>query len=107
MLKDLGCGQVQSALDGRKALKMLANQLSPPQFLVCDIFMPEMDGFEFLEKLAALPFNGGIVLLTGGDHEMLRMARDIAVFNRLNVVGAFLKPVASEQMASAIAALSP
>jgi two-component system chemotaxis response regulator CheY len=106
MLADLGFNQVQSALDGRQALKRLATQQHPLQLLVCDIFMPEMDGFEFLEKLAALKFAGGVVLMTGGDPEMLRIARDIAVSNQLNVIGTFPKPVASEQMASVIATLT-
>lgn len=106
MFDDLGFIKVQSAMDGRQALKILADQHPPPQFLVCDIFMPEMDGFEFLEKLAILHFKGSLVMMTGGDPEMLRIARDIAVSNRLNVVGCFLKPVAMEQMASAIAAQS-
>ena len=104
MLSDLGFSQVHSALDGRQALKMLADLQHPPQFLVCDIFMPEMDGFEFLDKLAALKFAGGVILMTGGDPEMLKMARDISVASGLKVTGTFLKPISTEQLSHALVA---
>jgi len=104
MLGDLGFSNVQSALDGRQALKMLAGLQHPPQILVCDIFMPEMDGFEFLERLAALQYTGSLVLMTGGDPEMLVIARDIAVSKKLNVLGSFFKPVSMAQLSQALAA---
>lgn len=106
VLVELGFAQVQSALDGRKALRMLADPNHHPRILVCDIFMPEMDGLEFLDKLAALQFKGGVVMITGGDPEMLKIARDIAVSNGLQVLGAFLKPVSLDQMAVAVATIS-
>ena len=104
MLSDLGFIQVQSALNGRQALMMLADLQHPPQFLVCDIFMPEMDGFEFLDKLAALKFAGGVILMTGGDPEMLKMARDISVASGLKVTGTLLKPISTEQLSHALVA---
>lgn len=53
MLIELGFSQLQFELDGRQALKILAGLQHPPQILVHDICMPEMDGLEFLGKLAA------------------------------------------------------
>lgn len=103
MLSDLGLKKVQTAKDGREALKLLARMQQPPKFLLCDIFMPEMDGFEFLEKLAAQHFGGGIVMMTGVDPDMLRIARDIAVVNGLKVCGTFLKPVSMAQLSGALA----
>lgn len=104
MLSDLGIKAVQMAQDGRQALKMLAESAHPPKFLLCDIFMPEMDGFEFLEQLAAQHYGGGVVLMTGVDPEMLRLAREIAVVNGLEVLGTFLKPVSMAQLSHALAA---
>lgn len=103
MLKDLGFKNVQTAQDGRQALKMLAGLRPLPQFLVCDIFMPEMDGFEFLEQLATQRYGGGIVMMTGVDPEMLRLAGDIAAANGLKVLGTFLKPVSMAQLSHAMA----
>lgn len=104
MLKDLGAKKVHIAHDGRKALKLLAGLQPLPQFLVCDIFMPEMDGFEFLEQLAAQHYSGGVVLMTGVDPEMLKLAGDIALANGLKVLGTFLKPVPMVQLTHALAA---
>ncbi|MDT8990702.1 response regulator [Curvibacter sp. APW13] len=105
MLHDLGCEAVHTALDGRQALKMLSECRTLPSLLLCDIYMPEMDGFEFLERLTALGFAGGLVLMTGGDPAMLSVAKDIAASKRMNVVGTFLKPVSVQQLATVLAAI--
>lgn len=103
MLRDLGVTQVQTAHNGREALKILAALQPIPELLICDIFMPEMDAFEFLEHLAAQRYGGGIVMMTGVDPEMLRLARDIAAARRLKVIGTFLKPVSMAQLSQALA----
>ena len=104
MLRDLGITRLLTADDGRQALKRLASLPHAPEFLICDIFMPEMDGFEFLEQLSAKHYAGGVVMMTGVDPEMLRMARDIAVVNGLHVLGTFLKPISMAQLAEALTA---
>lgn len=42
--------RLQSACDGREALDVIANS-APPDLILLDLMMPEMDGFEFLENL--------------------------------------------------------
>lgn len=103
MLGVLGVSTVHSAQDGRKALKVLAGLDPPPDFLICDVFMPDMDGIEFLEQLAGLGFAGGIVILSGVDAQMLSLSREIAVTNGLNILGAFIKPVGLQQLSHALA----
>ncbi len=48
MLEQEGCA-VTEAGNGRDALERIAE--SPPELIVLDLMMPEMDGFEFLEAL--------------------------------------------------------
>ena len=52
LLQCSGITEVQTAVNGRDALALLSRRTGAPDFLICDVFMPEMDGFEFLEHLA-------------------------------------------------------
>ncbi|ACK65632.1 two component transcriptional regulator, LuxR family [Rippkaea orientalis PCC 8801] len=41
--------EVTTAENGREALEILANQV--PDMIICDVMMPEMDGYAFVEKV--------------------------------------------------------
>jgi DNA-binding response OmpR family regulator len=58
---------VDSAADGRSALNMLAEL--PADFILCDVDMPGMNGFEVCRKLKADPANAftPIIMLTALD----------------------------------------
>ena len=51
MLQALGVADIQTTGNGREALHFMAGQSLPPDFLICDIFMPEMDGPSLLREL--------------------------------------------------------
>ena len=89
----LGLTNVQLAGNGFAALRVLKLLPRPPDFLICDIFMPDMDGIEFVSELAKQRFAGGLMLVTGVNLSMLEVARDIATLKGLNVLGVFQKPV--------------
>jgi len=99
MLRALGIQDVQVAVDGRNAMQALAASDVSPDFVVCDVFMPEADGIELLKHLASMRYTGGVVIMSGGDARMLQISARIALANGLNVLGAMTKPVQSEQMA--------
>jgi len=100
MLGLMGFNELYTAEDGRMALKVLSELKRPPKFLICDIYMPEMDGFEFMDQLVAQRYSGGIVMMTGVDPEMLRVARNLAVARGLQVLGTFMKPVSLDELSS-------
>lgn len=102
MLEAQGISEVHQATDGRKALRQLAALPQPPDALICDVFMPDMDGIEFLDELAKLHYAGGVVLISGMDMTMLSVARDMAVSQGLSVLGAFIKPVTADVLAQAL-----
>jgi len=41
-----------TALNGRQGLKILSNLEYPPDIIISDILMPEMDGYEFYMKVS-------------------------------------------------------
>ena len=93
-LKQAGIGQVLSAGDGQAALKCLDSLQVVPDYLVCDLYMPEMDGVEFIEKLAERAYPGGVIIVTGVDPILLEPVKVMAQYKALNVLGAFVKPLA-------------
>jgi two-component system chemotaxis response regulator CheY len=53
LLKEMGCTHVSEAEDGAAALAMLKTQRV--DFVVSDINMPQMDGFQLLQAIRAEP----------------------------------------------------
>ncbi|MEA4857245.1 response regulator [Solidesulfovibrio sp.] len=62
-LEGAGYG-VREAGDGRQAMRLLADQ--PPDLVVLDIFMPEMDGLEVLQKLREQCRSCKVMAISGG-----------------------------------------
>ena len=102
MFGSLGVQEVHHATDGRDALRQLAQFPQPPDYLVCDIFMPNMDGFEFLDQLAARRYAGHILLVTGVDSSLLEPATLVARSNGLQVLGQFNKPMSRDELIMAL-----
>ena len=103
MLTELGITEIHCASNGRVALKTLAALPRSPDFLVCDVFMPDMDGIEFLDELARLRYQGNIMLVSGQDASMMAIAQQVALDSGLKLVGAYTKPVPMEILAQALA----
>lgn len=92
-LEHLGVTDVNDAVNGLDGLRVLDSLATPPDFLICDVFMPDMDGIEFIGVLAKRHYKGGLILVTGGDVGMLEVANEIADMLGLKVRGTFTKPV--------------
>lgn len=106
-LSILGVKNVLTANNGKDALKLLKTHSQPIDHLVCDVFMPDMDGIEFLNHLVDLKYAGGVVVVSGVDVEMLALARTIATANGLHLTGAFTKPIALSQLSQALGIPTP
>lgn len=108
MLADLGGGagafEVRTESDARRALASLA--LDPPDLLICDLSMPDMDGIEFMQAAAAAGFGGGVMLLSGMDSGVRKAAERLARAHGLNVLGAFKKPISAAELQAALAPLT-
>ena len=107
VLAKLGFTRVQPARNGKDGLRAVDAMPQLPDFVICDIFMPEMDGIELVGELARRRYPGGVILVSGGDNRMLSVARRLAAGSGLNVLGAFAKPLPQDQIGSAILAFTP
>lgn len=102
MLAGLGVTVIHEAGNGREALALLERLAPAPDFVICDVYMPDMDGIELMEELARLAYPGKVILLSGVNPETLQLARDIATGEGVQLVGAFLKPIPPEVLADAL-----
>ncbi len=55
---------IESAGDGRSALASVAEE--PPDLVITDIYMPEMDGIEFLLQLSEAAPDIPVIAISGG-----------------------------------------
>ena len=101
----LGFTQVQTVSDGLEGVAVLDQMAQPPDIVICDIFMPEMDGIEFVAELVKRNFQGQLILMTGMNTDMLLVAQDIARMNGLHVSGVVTKPVTAKSLGLAMACL--
>lgn len=90
-LAGLGIARVERAASCAQALDCLA-RTDDIDFIVLDIYLPDMDGIEFMGKLKQTNFFGGLVLVSG-DPYILKMSRTYATTAGLDVWGALVKPV--------------
>lgn len=101
LLEQIGVQQVHAAQDGARGLKKL-KALARVDVVVVDIYMPDMDGIEFISELAKIEFKGRIIIVSGVSLETLDLARQLADASGIHVVGAMVKPLRKELLAQAL-----
>jgi CheY-like chemotaxis protein len=101
LLEQIGVGEVHVAMDGAQGLKLL-RQLGTVDFVVTDIYMPDMDGIEFMAELAKCAFAGRVILVSGVSLETMALARQIAEVSGIQVVAAMEKPLQRQYLAQAM-----
>ena len=89
--------EVQAANSGLKGLQLAEAYL--PDLIICDIMMPDLDGFEVLEQIRANPetSNTAFIFLTAkADRDSLRQGMELGADDYLT------KPFTSAELLSAI-----
>ena len=92
-LRKSGFDQVHGAENGRVALDMVEDADQPIDFILCDLNMPELDGFEFLRLLKESTFTGRIAIISGEHDSIVDAANGLADSHALNIVGTLRKPL--------------
>ncbi|MFC5529381.1 response regulator transcription factor [Cohnella yongneupensis] len=87
----------QTAYNGRKALKLLAESDPKPDLIVTDIRMPVMDGLQFMKELTARGYDIPCVVLSG--YSDFDYAREALLSNACDYL---LKPVKEDHLEKAL-----
>lgn len=90
--------EVEEAGDGSQALRRFAGQ--PADLVFTDIFMPHMDGLEFVMRVRETFPESPIVAMSGGGQ--LPAGPVLQAAEALGVVRALAKPLTREAVAAAV-----
>ncbi|MEX2130806.1 MAG: EAL domain-containing response regulator [Pseudohongiellaceae bacterium] len=92
-VQNLGYADVETALNGNIALGKLISATAPYDIIICDLNMPEMNGVEFLRHLAECNFEGGLIIVSGEDARIQKIAYEMAASRKINILGTITKPI--------------
>lgn len=104
-LEGLGFSAVTNCTSGAEALASLDERLAPPELIILDLKMPEMDGIEFLRHLVQRQYPGHLLLISGEDEVLLRSAEKLVIAHGLNLLGYLHKPIVPRRLGELLAAL--
>jgi CheY-like chemotaxis protein len=106
-LQELGVVHIIKANGGQSGLASFDVCQAKPDLLICDIQMPDIDGFEFIKAMSERNFIGGLILMSGEGARVLYSASLVAQLSRQNFLGTIEKPVQKEALEQAIKKMLP
>ena len=89
---------VSEALDGKAALRYFAGD--PADLVISDIYMPDMDGIEFLIRVREAFPEAKVLAMSGGGH--LTKERVLGAASMLGATGVLEKPFTIEDVLEAV-----
>ncbi len=101
-LNELGISQVVTANSGVGALAAFDKTQPKPDLLICDIQMPDIDGFAIMKAMEDRHYTGGVILMSGQGARVLHSASLVAQLSRQDFLCTVEKPVQKEELAKAI-----
>ena len=107
LLANLGFTQVTRCDSGRAALASLDSSNKPPDLILLDLNMPEMDGLEFVRHLVERLYSGSLILVSGEDERMLQAAVKLVQAHKISVLGHLRKPVKPEALSALLEKWTP
>jgi len=105
-MQAMGYHRVLTCTSGAEGLAQIASGAAP-EVILCDLNMPEMDGVEFLRRLAESAYGGSIIVVSGEDMRILATAEQLARAHRLDILGYLEKPFKTEALKEILARRRP
>jgi EAL domain-containing protein (putative c-di-GMP-specific phosphodiesterase class I)/CheY-like chemotaxis protein len=107
MLNQLGYASVVACGSGPQALWELDHAQQAPHIILLDLNMPDMDGVEFLRRLAERQYTGAVIVVSGEDEQILHSVETLLRTHRINSLGHLHKPFKQEALAALLERWQP
>ena len=98
LLQTHGVPRATQAASGSLALAAMGRDGVPFDLIIVDLYMPDMDGFQFMEEVAKKGYAGALVIASGQRKEILHSAALVAQLRRFNFLGTVSKPVSKSDL---------
>ncbi len=106
-LANLGYSAVTTCEGAVRALEAIDCAANPPDLILLDLNMPDIDGVEFVRHLVRRGYPGSLILVSGEDDRMLKAAERLVQAHQITLLGALHKPVQPEMLATLLAKWAP
>ena len=104
MCRELGASTVAEAENGRVAMALIDAQDHEFDMLICDLEMPDVNGIELIDLLAARNTSSGLVILSSREESLIYAVGLMASKKGLRVLGNIRKPIHLDQISSLFSA---
>jgi EAL domain-containing protein (putative c-di-GMP-specific phosphodiesterase class I) len=107
ILKQLGIAQVSTFDSAYQALYEMDQSEHPPDLILLDLNMPDMDGVEFLRQLNERRYDGTLILVSGEEEKVLQSVEKLVRAHRITSLGHLQKPIQPAALSALIERWSP
>jgi diguanylate cyclase (GGDEF)-like protein len=106
-LANLGFASVSTCESALHAVESINYAATPPDLILLDLNMPDMDGVEFLRYLVKRDYSGSLILLSGEDERVLQTAEKLVHAHKITMLGHMRKPVKQEGLRNLLQKWTP
>ncbi len=104
MLHSLGIVDILEAANGREALELIRSAPRPPEIVLSDLDMPEMDGMAFIHQLGEAKSGLGVIIISALDPVLLGSVAKMANAYGVHLLGVIEKPITRERLVQLLTA---